>query len=292
MIDLARKALCNAGLLDRDRHLEITVAVGRSINVQVFPDGTTDFYNVKVSKTSLEREYQALRAVERALPLNVPHVVMLTRLDDMDALITKGVSYSCIRGLTPSLATFVQRYQCVQSASPVFALPTSVTHRDCLRDMIASSAPEGFERYATGWLTSAASEFLDSLPAVRQHGDLMPMNLGVIRDDYVIFDWEDFGRVVLPGFDFCMFLLDAAGFNSKGLERVLYPRDPQIAALRQYLIRTLKLKEQDFPPFVFASLMMYLYLKRSMRYRSSLIEATKQLITALLLHWEASGTHS
>ena len=42
---------------------------------------------------------------------------------------------------------------------------------------------------------------LDRLPHVSQHGDLVINNLGRAARGMVIFDWEDFGRVTLPGFD-------------------------------------------------------------------------------------------
>jgi hypothetical protein len=41
---------------------------------------------------------------------------------------------------------------------------------------------------------------------VRQHGDLAANNVGVTETGIVIFDWEDFGRVSLPGFDVAIFL--------------------------------------------------------------------------------------
>jgi thiamine kinase-like enzyme len=45
---------------------------------------------------------------------------------------------------------------------------------------------------------------LRELPEVPQHGDFVHNNLGRARDTLYVFDWEDYGKVCLPGFDLAM----------------------------------------------------------------------------------------
>jgi hypothetical protein len=57
------------------------------------------------------------------------------------------------------------------------------------------------------------------LSYVRQHGDLVANNVGVTARGIVIFDWEDFGRVELPGFDIALFLASCLDYNPVMLKR-------------------------------------------------------------------------
>jgi hypothetical protein len=42
-----------------------------------------------------------------------------------------------------------------------------------------------------------------ALGVTRQHCDFVANNLGVAGSRLVVFDWEDFGRISLPGLDLC-----------------------------------------------------------------------------------------
>lgn len=282
MIELASRVLCEAGLIEEGQPVESVITVGRSLNVQVFPQGTGGFYNVKLSRLDLEREYKALLELKGTLPIPIP--LGFSRICGMDALITQGISFKCVRGTPPSLGEFVQRYHYLQLELEAFAAPAKVHHRDVIREMLECPAFEDLKDYTTGWLASNASDFLERLPAVRQHGDLVPQNLGIGGGGYVILDWEDFGVATLPGLDLGIFLLDVAtsGFATHEVRRSLSPIDPQIAALRDCMIRTLRLQQREFPHMLFAILITYLYLKGAMQYRTPIVDATRRLVLELL----------
>ncbi len=76
----------------------------------------------------------------------------------------------------------------------------------------------------------------------------------------MIYDWEDFGKVGLPGFDVCVFLLDATGAldRNAGLTAVLAYSDPMVATLRGRLLEGLGLRADAFPHLVLASLAGFL----------------------------------
>lgn len=68
---------------------------------------------------------------------------------------------------------------------------------------------------ATGaWLESRLRQLAERHPPAAQHCDFTYANLGVAADDrLVVFDWEQFGQVTLPGFDLTTFLLGHCHFG-------------------------------------------------------------------------------
>lgn len=67
------------------------------------------------------------------------------------------------------------------------------------------------------WLASEAVAGVAAMPAMPQHGDLVLNNLGRLGDgSLVIFDWEDFGSVSLPGLDLYTLELSLAASGGPG----------------------------------------------------------------------------
>lgn len=63
---------------------------------------------------------------------------------------------------------------------------------------------------------------LEMLPLVKQHGDFTRVNLGIGKaKKFVIFDWEDFGKICIPGFDLATILIDLADFKEASLKELL-----------------------------------------------------------------------
>lgn len=59
--------------------------------------------------------------------------------------------------------------------------------------------------------------YLASLPSQRQHGDFVPNNFGLRPAGLVVFDWEDFGKISLPGFDLAVLLSSIVDFEPDAL---------------------------------------------------------------------------
>lgn len=70
------------------------------------------------------------------------------------------------------------------------------------------------EPAAGAWLESRLRRLAHRYPPAAQHCDFTYANLGVTTDDrLVVFDWEQFGQVTLPGFDLTTFLLGHGHFG-------------------------------------------------------------------------------
>jgi hypothetical protein len=57
------------------------------------------------------------------------------------------------------------------------------------------------------WCSGTGQRELEALGSIRQHCDFVPNNLGVTASGLVIFDWEDYGKICLPGLDLCTLVL-------------------------------------------------------------------------------------
>jgi len=113
-------------------------------------------------------------------------------------------------------------------ASYFAALPTATgpqgvepfKHRALFEAMSAYFAEHGLAQIARRWMLDEALVTIEGLAAMPQHGDLVLNNLGLATDGaLVIFDWEDFGTVSLPGFDLLTLELSVSGGAERWLAR-------------------------------------------------------------------------
>lgn len=106
----------------------------------------------------------------------------------------------------------------------------------------------------------AANDCLLALPPIAQHGDLVMNNLG-IRDDgrLVVFDWEDYGALWLPGLD--LFTLGYA-FDEQ-IRVVMGDRLPDWALPSETMLAAVGLDEETLERLWLVHALGFLYLKRN-----------------------------
>lgn len=54
---------------------------------------------------------------------------------------------------------------------------------------------------------------LEAFPVIPQHGDLAINNMAKACTGLILFDWEDYGFVTIPGFDLCILLVSGCNFD-------------------------------------------------------------------------------
>ena len=87
---------------------------------------------------------------------------------------------------------------------------TSSPHAACgtlLASLEASFKDSPFEAVLTPWSSGPGLRELEALGFTRQHCDFVPNNMGVTNSGLVVFDWEDFGKIALPGLDLCTLVI-------------------------------------------------------------------------------------
>ena len=217
MIELARRMLMDLGVIGEGTPVACNAYLERHVSLQFFVEGGPLYY-VKVSDTGiLAREFAAQSQVFAALPDHIPEPLALRAEKGFEFLISAGVVHAAIteeslaRYREP-LAAMVNDY--VRRSAEAFVVPSpEVSHRDFVRAVVDHFHPSDAFRPVVRWLDGTDGALLDRLPHVNQHGDFGRSNLAFAGAVPVVFDWEDFGRVRLPGYDVATLIVTFRGFD-------------------------------------------------------------------------------
>jgi len=113
-----------------------------------------------------------------------------------------------------------------------------------------------------------------------QHGDFVLNNLGIHNRQLIIFDWEDYGIIQLPGFDLATFLSALFQFDANNLVNGLY-ENPIIQVLVNRYMAGLGYCFEDFISFLPLYLYAFLYIKQQFGYSEDSIQRTQISISQL-----------
>jgi hypothetical protein len=280
MIEIVTDILRREGLLSDAGNVSINMVCGGSINFQVYSGQSSEFWNVKVARMSLEREYRALCRAMSILPGAVPTPLALRRRGGLDLLVTRGITDQSVRRVSTELIAFLKFY--LETTTTGFQEADAVSHRRFLLDICGSGCLDEWSAELGRWLASGQSAFIDHMPLVAQHGDFCLPNLGVSHGRYIIFDWEDFGRVSLPGFDLVVLVMSLLGLKADAVNDVLDGGGGDDAArLLSHLKNVLHVSDTAFRELVRLYTIVFLYLKQALRYGPSIISATSKLLGGL-----------
>jgi hypothetical protein len=209
MIDLVTEILDSRGLVPADRLDGCNIYIGKNLVFHVYDKGG-DFVVVKIRDTAeIEAEFAAMQLAHEVMPAHVPRPLALHRARDRHLLVIEGVAHEALASQAierhgAALAEAMRRF--IDGARARFVAPgDSAPHSATLARLIDDlDGPEaGVLRRVVAGLDLDA---LDRLPHVSQHGDLVMNNFGRAQRGMIIFDWEDFGRVTLPGFDVALLI--------------------------------------------------------------------------------------
>jgi len=175
------------------------------------------------------------------------------------------------RLVTQVVSFFANSARCSQSAE-------TSSHRTLVRGIRERSTDQHSRVILDEW---AAAQVLDDLPSIPQHGDFTVNNLGVSDKGLVVFDWEDYGKVGLPGFDVCMLIASDLRLQPNRLRALVRGemQCPGYATLIAKACPLIGLTPELFLRLVPLYLVVFLDLKRD--YGQSIRVAVKQLIDGL-----------
>lgn len=137
-------------------------------------------------------------------------------------------------------------------------------HDALLTSLEATFSDTSFASLIAYWRSSEARKLLDSIGAAPQHGDFVSNNIGTRKSRLVVYDWEDFGKVSLPGFDLCTFAIsllndgmaDADGLTPDGV------RGDSLGMLVNPACAALNLDVDQFWRLIPLYLLTFLHLKQ------------------------------
>jgi len=269
VIELVTAALVEFGLIEPNRTPRYNVGLtkGDTVWFHAFvEDGR--FFHVKVSDAiSLRNEADICEATSRVFDGFVPEPLGYCVKDGWDIFITEGVNHLPLpataligsNGARPpadALSVFFEASRHspqLHSGSELETLLANLEQR--FKD--SELAP-----LLSGWCSGHGRAKLDSLGSVMQHGDFVQNNIGVAARRLIIFDWEDYGKVCVPGFDLSTLLVSSLEFETA----VATMRDGNLlvdrfSSVLKSACRALDIQVKDFLHLLPLYLLTFLHLK-------------------------------
>ena len=210
MIDLVTAALRDFGCLPSrgTPALQIGLTRGDTLWLDVFASKDA-FVHVKVSDAvSLREEVRVYHAAFGTFRAFMPEPLGYVVREGWEIFACEGVSH---RALLPQhLPRHAARVTEFFRAARTGRRPdTGGGHRALLARLEAAYGGSRFDAALAPWRTEQGRRELLALGEAPQHGDFTLNNLGLRRNGLVVFDWEDFGKVGLPGLDLCTLVVSA-----------------------------------------------------------------------------------
>lgn len=135
--------------------------------------------------------------------------------------------------------------------------------------------PRGIVEY-TKRCEDGFGQFIFSVP---QHGDFVLNNLGYIKNrGLVVFDWEDYGEIDLPGFDLFMICMSIGGMRSEVAVGIRSGETVFQGFIQDVCLR-IDLDYQLFREMTLLYAIVFLFLKRN--YGERISEISKAIVLGL-----------
>lgn len=222
MINEVIEFLCVNGLLDSHRDISINVTLGRSLILETVDTTGAHLVTKLNPNNSLVDEFSALEQAHLKMPEIVPRPMLVGTLPAGHVLVMAGVRFRPLRlqrmlPLEKFVVSDLRRF--FHAQNEYFRCSRGAgKHSDLLAESFENLSDPEIRRTLTRYLTRVASSHIDQLPHVRQHGDFVRNNIGVAREHIAVFDWEDFGKVTLPGFDAVMLIVSCLRHDVDAIE--------------------------------------------------------------------------
>jgi hypothetical protein len=228
VIDVVTQALAELGLLPGDKieGLHIGLTRGDTLWLDVFVDRAS-FLHVKVSDVlSLREEVRVYHAAYgtfgELMPRPLGHVVR----SGWDIFVCAGVEHRTLHA-RDVLARAHDVLRPFFAAARAARRPAGAANAALLSRLEAAYAASSFDAALAPWRGDEGRAALASLGEAPQHGDFVLNNVGLARGGLVVFDWEDFGKVALPGLDLCTLLVSTLDGDAPAAVDALLGRGPE-----------------------------------------------------------------
>lgn len=272
MIDLARQALNDVGLLPLDAPARYNFLVKRHVQIQVFANDN-QFFNLKFSRTeSVAREHDAVCEVFSLFPTLVAEPLALVASDPFEISICRGVaarrlSKEAIEADPPLFIEAINDYT-LRAKSGLSVEGDPAQHRQFVVSVLNDLPHAPFREAALGWLSSGGARTLEGLPYVKQHGDFGRTNLGFADGRIVVFDWEEFGSVLLPGYDVLLLVASQLELDAGRIERVVREGAPAyLGEIVDFFCTTYNMAKETFLDLIPMMFVIFLHAKETRGYR-------------------------
>lgn len=285
MIDTVRGFLREHGLSQGNPPI-CNVLIGRSFIFEMF-EKPSGYLVIKVSKSAdLQREFECQAASYSALPEFVPEPLAFGASRGLFLLASQGVPHvrltmRSVRRAADRLGEGIGEY--VRRSAAAFANPEPRSdHPEELEKVIGVLHDLELAAALRRHIARLDMERLRLLPHTRQHGDLVANNIGLTRRTLVLFDWEDFGRVQLPGFDVALLLVSCLNFDAVSVKHWFERNEPrELDGIVTMAVDHLGISRSMLWMWLPIYLAYFLHLKTAFGYRPAIRDRVRGLLEDL-----------
>lgn len=289
MISTVLSVLSDLGALQpgHQARYNISLTKGDALLLNVFVDNQSSFFHIRISENiSLGSEFQNHQTASYMFTEFVPRPLGYFTRDGWEIVVTEGVHY---RYLSPKLAISSPVRQGIFKFFATATLKARIErpaepHSVFLTKLHQHFKGSPFVSLLESWLTTSGRNVIDALAHIRQHGDFVPINLGIAKSKVVVFDWEDFGKIMLPGFDLCTLFISMVQFDAHKILLLMETdkpgSDPYISFMQEACL-ALDLDFQLFCRLIPVYILISSYLKEN--YAAPVRQSTEMLLRQLLI---------
>ncbi len=285
MIELIEELLVENKLIDNPGKaaFDIIFTTGSCLLLNAFINND-QFYHFKVTEIDdLYPEYQLYQEARELFGDYTPNIIGFLRKNGWDIVLTEGVHHRVLSparliedksNLTQQIINFL-KLMTAKGGPPA----SKNRHNDFIQELYDHFSSTQFAHVIEPWLNNSK---IESLPHIRQHGDFAVNNIAESGSKLIIFDWEDFGKVALPGFDLCILLASVLRYDDR--EILAFIRDPKPKHSTLSNLLDLSKEVAGIAPSLFKELIplyltIFLYLKKD--YGTSIQKNVGDLISLL-----------
>lgn len=228
MLDVVFESLKSSGLIRAGSRVwyNVGLTLGDVLHLAVrCEDG--QYYHIRLSERfDLAKEYASSVSAYERFPAFAPRPLDYSRHCNIQWIVFAGVRTS------PVIEDDLLRLKCHsplhRGLMSFFARARELAGDPYSKVDALSLVEEIDARFSRTELSSTCSRVLGSvdidslttLPHAPQHGDFSANNLALGELGLTIFDWEDFGRVTLQGFDLAVLVSSVLRFEPARLEKL------------------------------------------------------------------------
>lgn len=128
-------------------------------------------------------------------------------------------------------------------------------------------------------------QMIGPMPTIPQHGDLAINNIGKSRQGIIVFDWEDYGHITVPGFDLCVLLFSGTRFDIKELINTIngiYNQKGRKPHFLKNVVENLDVDRTSINDFLMIHLILFHGLKHTLGYGDEVIQNCLRLADELI----------
>jgi hypothetical protein len=288
MISIIEKSLKKSGLIDEKSRYSYNIyrrgALRGEIVYFLFFENGNQFV-VKVSKyKSLEKEYQATKEAFCILKnhISVPEPLCHSDEFGISIMVSRGIQFVPLTNVLVNKYPEIFKsgiYEYIDRSKEHFKVNRlKNTHIDMVYKMAAYFTGTAISPLLLEWFALTGNQNLDSIGHVRQHGDFAVTNIGISPSHLSVIDWEDYGRLTLPGIDVLIVCASYLDMEEIKIERLIYQKEPyNLSEIINYFCNAYEMKYESFMeliPFYFTN---FLYLKRKYGYGNEIIHQVEKI---------------